>query len=366
MNLSSTLAPMKAWKTDTKIPFCLGADVGASGARFRFTNFFDPTKFIELNKIPLSSASDFYGAIDTIRKEIKDNLPEAICRGAAYAIAGLRGKGSVCLNNWMGHDRTIYHSKINTFLSPINHSLIINDLEAGAYGIVSSSKQGNYSSYFKKLFGPENSSLISTTANTAILGMGSGLGAALITNNKATNSPIVVSTEMGYLQIPTSGVNNQTHLLDDAIVRFASNHYYQGVYSPGFEDLASGRGLIVDYLFFGGKPNVDSTEISELAKGGDTSAKMAMKQHYLYFTRCAKQFAVTMKCGSILMALVNQVKNKWIIEEIAEEMEQEFKRYSRPELVNEVSLYTQIKECNFNLIGASYMAHLAANGCTHL
>ena len=366
MNLSNFLQPMKSWKTDSTIQFCLGADVGASGARFRFISFLDPTKFIELNKIPLSSASDFYGAIDTIASEIKDNFPEAICKGSAFAIAGLRSKDSVCLHNWMGHDRTIYHSKINRFLNPVKHSLILNDLEAGAYGIVSSNKQGLCGPYFKKLFGPENSSIISTSANTAILGMGSGLGAAIITNNKTTNSPIVVSTEMGYLQVPSSSINNPTHRLDNSIVKFASDYYYQGMYSPAFEDLASGRGLVIDYLFFGGKSNVDSSEISELAKSGDASAKMAMKQHYIYFTRCAKQLAATMRCETVLMALVNQARNKWFVEEIAEDMEHEFKQYTRPELVNCVSLYTQVKEFNFNLLGTSYMANIVSNGEIHL
>lgn len=362
------ISKMKSWRTGKYLFYCLGADVGGSGIRFRISNFNDETQFVEHTHIGANCAADIYQAVDSLDHCIKVLHPNSYCRGSAFAIAGLRkSKNSVCLFNWPGPDsnRTIDVSKFPKTLYPDHHSILLNDLEAGAYGIISCSKQGLTNQYFEKLWGPNKPLMAST--NTIVMAMGSGLGAALITHERIRHAPIVIPTEMGYLQASIGGDKYPFIKTERDVINSTANYYYKGVQMPVYEDLASGRGIVVCYNHLLKKnnlsqqKNITASKITDLAKNGDKIALEAMKYHYIFFIRCAKAAASSLKCESVVMALSNQVSNRWFVKSIIPQMKAEFTNFTRPEWIERIAVWSQKKDLNFNNLGTSYVAKFVAD-----
>ncbi|OHS99605.1 Glucokinase 1 [Tritrichomonas foetus] len=361
--ISDKLSPMKSWKVGDKISFCLGADVGGSGIRFCVTNFHDPRQKIEPGHMKTKNVHEFYKVISDFSKAIQSVAPGAECLGSSFACAGLRKGNTVQVMNWSGsaEDQTIKIPEIDRTLFPPNHSVMMNDLEAGAYGIVSLSEMKESDQYFTKLWGPKSGSIISDKGHTIVLAMGSGLGAALVHHDIWTNTTVVIPTETGFLLSSPRGIDHPTYKEDVGNINYVSDHYYQGKNAPCFEDLASGRGLVIDYDYLIGRPSGwTAIQIVEQAKKGDAKAKLAMKKHYIYFLRAAKQIAYGMNCKSVVMALSNQVANKWLIDEIHKSLEHEFKDTTAWKATQGISVFSQTKDINVNMIGTNYMAHFAA------
>lgn len=356
---------MGAWRVGNALKFCLGADVGGSGIRFCFSNANDKTQVIEPKHIKVSSAQEFHSVFDKLSEQISSIYPEAQCVGSSIACAGLRKEDTVQVMNWKGTaaDQTIRISKINQKLFPYQHSLMMNDLESGGYGIISISEDKELAKRcFKKLWGPEGRQILSKSYNTAIMAMGSGLGSALIYSEPDTKTHVVIPTESGYLMSSSLRELNPRYKADQTTLNFISDRYFKGQLYPPFEDLASGHGLVDDYdALMNTKTNFNAIKIVELAKSGDKTAKLAMKNHYIYFTRLAKQFAYALNCKSVVMALSNQVSNKWLIDEIANDLETEFHESPEWRAVNDVSVFSQIEDINVNIVGTTYMAHYCAS-----
>lgn len=361
--ISQMLQPLKSWVKDGKLSFCLGADVGGSGIRFCISNFHDRQQTIEPGHIKTKNVYEFYKAITDMGNSIRSIVPNAKCVGASFACAGLRKGNTIHVMNWKGSakDQTINIPEIDHTMFPPDHSVMLNDLEAGAYGVVSLSETKEARNYFTKLWGPKGGQVVSKSGNTIVLAMGSGLGAALVYNDIWTNTSVVIPTESGFLLAAARGVNHPTYKDDVANINYVSDHYYKGLHSPCFEDLASGRGLPLDYDYLVGHPTgKDALQIVNAAKAGDEKAKLAMQNHYKYFLRVAKSVGAGMHCSSIVMAQSNQVSNKWLIEQIIPALEAEFKDTSEWRAISDISVYSQTKDINVNMIGTNYMAHYAA------
>jgi glucokinase len=255
--------------------------------------------------------------------------------------------------------RTVDFHKIPQACCPPGHAVLLNDLEACAYGIVSHGESGEINEYFEQLCGPKDAPVLST-GNTAVMAMGSGLGAALVARDLTGQKPIVLATEMGWALAALVGPEHPDYPEARGLYTLASKAY-GGVSGPIYEDMASGHGLVLDYDFvIGKKGGLDAGQIADLAKKGDANARKAMAMHYVYFTKCAKMMAISMKCESIVMSLSNQVANRWLIQEIKNQMEKELNDTTWKERTAEMSIFSQVKDCNFNLIGATYMGHRVA------
>ena len=360
---SSLLSQMNSWRLGDAVRFCLGADVGGSGIRFCISNANDKNQKIEPGHVKVKSASEFHKAFDDLNEAIQSVSKGAKCVGSSIACAGLRKEDTVQVMNWQGpaENQTIRISKINHDLFPKGHSLVLNDLEAGAYGVISIGESGLANEYFQKLWGPKGGSLMSKYYHTAVMAMGSGLGSALIIKEPITKANVVMPTESGYLMSAARGVEHPLYSKEIGTLDFISDRYFNGQLYPPYEDLASGHGLVDDYdALINGKSGFDAVKIVELAKKGDKNAKLAMKNHYIFFTRLAKQLAYSTNCRSIVMALSNQVANKWLIDEIMPDLEAEFKDTTAWKWIHEVSVYSQVKECNINMVGTTYVAHYRA------
>jgi glucokinase len=337
-------------------------DVGGTGVRVRISNVADSRQFIDHPHVKVNSAVQFYELFRQLDASMKDLVAGATCRGSAFALAGLRKGDCVTVMNWPepNEKRTVDLHQIPVEVCPPHHTVLLNDLEACAYGVVSAGETGEIDQFFEQLCGPAGATVIAK-GNTAVMAMGSGLGAALVARDFTGQKPIVLATEFGWCLAALVGPNHKDYAEARGLYTFGSSAY-EGVSGPIYEDMASGHGLVMDYDYLMGKKcGLSAGEIAEKAKGGDALAKKAMTMHYIYFTKCAKMMAISLKCDSIVMSLSNQVANRWLIEEIKDQMTAELNDTIWKERTSRMSIFSQVKECNFNILGTTYMAHRAVD-----
>ena len=357
---SAVLRAMKGWSSRGAPKYCLGVDVGGSGLRIQLSNRNDPAQKLDHPHIRARSATDFYKVFSTLDSEIQKQFPGAKCVGSAFALAGMRKGDTVEVMNWPAGDRMVHMDKIPAAVNQPGTSVLLNDLESCAYGIVSCKDNGTENEYFEQICGPKGASVVSN-GNTAIMAMGSGLGGAFVVRERETRVPLVISAEPGWLLSAHLGPCHEQYAENSGILRLGSMEDTKGRWAPKYEDMASGHGLVMDYEFLlGKKVNLTGVDIAEKAKAGDATARRAMVMHYIYFTKCAKNWAMPMKCDSIVMALSNQVTNRWLVQQIKEEMEKELHDSTRPEWTKDIAIFAQMKECNFNIVGTTYMAQRVA------
>lgn len=350
---------MSKWNINGKIGFCLGADIGASTIRVRLSNPSNPTEYIDLQSVRANCASDVYKHLDDIEKLIKESVPSAECYGSAFSIAGIRNGLEVTPNNWVGTDdiRTIKTQLFSHFIYPPRHRALLNDIEACAYGIAGYQTYENSSVHFKQLLG-EKGPIISQ-GRTAVMALGTGLGSAILTTDRISGKPIVLNSELGYLQASTVLEKHKQYPNEAPLVNYVSDFFYEGKIMPGFEDFSAGRSLSVIYSYFakGKNGKLDAAQISDLARKGDSTAYQAMKVYYTYYFRLAKVIAKAFECDSIVMALNNQVQNRDLIERMFDDLKTEFLD-SKDGKSRNVRVFSQIECFNFNLLGTTFLANL--------
>ena len=363
---------IKSWKVEDHPQFCLGCDVGGSGLRIRLANFLNPDEYVDFPHIKAQTTKEMIDALNNFCDQLLSIVPNAEAKGAAIAVAGPITDNTVVFTNWAGpvEGRTVSLSQLPVKLFPEGKSYFLNDLEAGAYGILAAEKSGILESSFDQLFldkapkGP----LISSK-RTAVLAMGSGFGVALIVKNPLFDVPVVIPTELGHLQIPVRMEGSPEYPEERGLMQFLANYYYEGKLCPEYEDVASGRGLPLAYQYLYEKEKGEKVDPAELdagkiavkANNGDPIARRALTWHYKIFTRAAKCIATSLSCDSVLLALDNQVKNNEFVRSIEKELNDEFYTWIRPDWMNSVRVYTQKVVLNFNILGTTYMANQIAH-----
>lgn len=356
--------------SSSKIPVCIGCDIGGSGIRVRISSLIDGKKSLDLPHAKAKSTADLLSILNRVKKATAGTAIEF--KGASMAIAGPIQKDRVILTNWPGPiaERTLRISDLPKEVFPVGRTAMLNDLEAGAYGIVAAKEMKILDDHFEQMWvhrapkGP----IVSDT-RTAVLALGSGLGVGLIVNSPMLSRPLVLPTELGHLQIPIVGRNHHNYKYEKGVFNFISDHYYKGMDTIEFEDIASGRGLALSYQYICKKntgkllplESLEGGAIAAAAKNGEKNAKEAMLLNHKILLRASKAVATSLSCNSVVLALDNQVKNNYIMHESSKELEDEFYQFIRPDWMNGIRVYTQTKVLNFNLLGTDYMAHMLAN-----
>lgn len=361
------LEELKSWKrSGDYVVLCVGIDIGGSGLRIRIANALCHSEFVDLPHIPAHSTPETIAIIDVLVDSLRMNC-KFMCSGTVFAVAGPI-KGNTCVvTNWPGNHelRTISVDHLPGELCPRGKTVIINDLEAGAYGILAADELSMLSDNFRQLFGARSTTGPMISAHrTAVLAMGSGLGAAIIIKTPLISHPLVLPTEWGHVQIPVVCEGDMQCETERELVQFIADFYYEGKKTPEYEDISSGRGLRLAYKFFKEKEgqeidyeSIDAGEVAEMAKAGEDAAKKALVWDYVMFMRAAKALATAMTCDSVILALDNQVKNAWFVDEIENMLENEFYNYVRPDWMTGIRVYSQTRALNFNIMGTTYMAH---------
>ena len=329
---------VKGWKKEGALKICLGIDIGGSGLRIRVSNQIDHSQFVDLPHIPAHSTADTLKILNELEAAIAKEAGDFSCSGAAFALAGPIKDGVCILTNWAGEPelRTIALDKLPPKLCPRGKTIFLNDLEAGAYGVIAGDEQGLCEGRFKQLFtdkAPKGKFI--ADGRTAVMAMGSGLGAAMVLKTPLLTKPLVVPTEWGHMQIPLVCKEDANCQLEQDLIQHVSNHYHKGTQAPEFEDISSGRGLCLVYQFFKQKYDGEKLEYSS-------------------------NMATSLTCESIVLALDNQVKNAWFVAEVEKQLETEFYNYIRPDWMTNIRVYAQTEILNFNILGTSYMAQQIA------
>lgn len=362
------LQPIANWPRDSKIPICIACDIGGTGTNVRISSFYDESKFIDIPKFKAQRSSDLINGLHYISKQLRDLVPNSLCRGSALSVAGPISENTVVLPNWPGQytHRTLALSELPTDLFPAKHSKFLNDTEATAYGVLAVNSKYQLDNYFEKLF-PESSPAGGPVNDrrTAIIYVGSGLGCSLIVKTPLFKRKIVVPTELGHLELPIVGHKHPNYPFEKELVQYISNQHYDGELAIEFEDVVSGKGLCNVYQFLMNKSIGKKIPLSEL-EGGEI-AKLASKKDPLAYKalvlfnqmviRSAKTISTTMNCDSVILTSNNQVSNHYVIKENYDLMKNEFYSFIRPDWMKTITIFTQIKNMNFSLFGTSSIAH---------
>jgi len=367
----SVLKPLTTWKKEENIKICVGIDIGGSGFRTRLSNFHDSSEYVDLAHIRAQGTAEIIESFTSLQVALLEMFPDFQCMGAALAVAGPIKDGVVILTNWPGDPsiRTLRVTDLPDKLFPHEKTLLLNDLEAGAYGIVAGNERKILTQYFEQMWpqvAPRGE--IVSKGRTAVLAMGSGLGVALIVHPSTVSQPLVLPTELGHLQIAADGKKFAQSEIEYQLIQHVSDYYYDGTHAPEYEDICSGRGLCLTYQFMKQKfdnekipiEKIDAGNVAELARQGDKAARQALTWHYILFLRAAKAVATSLTCDSVVMALDNQVKNSWFVSAISDQLKDEFYHWIRPDWLTGIRVYTQKEVLNFNLLGTDYMAHRLA------
>jgi glucokinase len=371
MFVASVLKPLSSWKKEGPLAICIGIDIGGSGLRIRISNALNIQQFIDLPHIRAQSTNEAQGILRNLQKALKEAVADFVTKGSAIAVAGPL-KGNTCiLTNWPGDasGRTIVLDQLPPTLFPPGRCVLLNDLEAGAYGVIAANDQKQLEPLFQQLWtdAAPKGPIVSNT-RTAVLAMGSGFGGALIVKNSMLPEPLVLPTEIGHIQIPPVCEKDDGYQLEHALIQHVSNHYYEGKQMPEYEDVASGRGLCIAYQFFKRRyekehipiERLNAGEIADMAKHGNKIAREALLWHYKLFIRAVKAVGTSLCCDSVLLALDNQVKNAWFIASASDKLRQEFYTFIRPDWMKGIRVYSQKEVLNFNVLGTDYMAHSLA------
>lgn len=367
---ASILNPIKAWKSGGKTKICVGVDLGGSGLRARISSVENKNQYVDIPHIPAKSTKSLVDSLTNIQNLLKKTEPTVESHGAAIAVAGPIKNGTVVLTNWPGSPelRTLSLSHLPQLIFPQNKSVFLNDLEAGAYGIVAADEQKIIEPLFTQLWKDvAPSGPVVSDSRTAVMALGSGLGAALIVNNPLSNERFVLPCELGHVQVPVVGRDDPGSQEEYDLVHHVSKFYYGGKQAPEFEDLSSGRGIKLCYQHFLQKyehvnknvDDIDSGDVAVLANKGNKAAKAALLWCYKLYLRLGKMIGTSLQCDSIVMALDNQVKNAAFVDSISDELKEEFYNFIRPDWMKGIRVYSQTKVLNFNILGCDYVAHQA-------
>lgn len=366
------LQPLSSWKSGGKLKICIGVDIGGSGFRTRISNANNKKQCVDISHIKAQSTKMLIESLTSIQNSINKTFHTFESRGAAFAIAGPIKDGKVILTNWPGKPevRTLSLDDLPQRLFPKRKTSFLNDLEAGAYGIISANEQKILEPNFVQLWQKEapKGPIVSNT-RTAVMALGSGLGVALIVKNPLRNDRFVLPCELGHIQIPIVFKKDPNSTLEYSLLQHISDYYYKGRQAPEFEDTTSGRGIKLCYQFFlqkneGIRKNLDefnAAEIASNARKGEKTAKMALFWCHKMYIRLAKLIATSMQCDSVILALENQVKDKTFVDSISSKLKDEFYNFVRPEWMEGIRVYSQIKVLNFNILGCDYVAHQNAS-----
>ena len=242
---------------------------------------------------------------------------------------------------------------------PADKTVFLNDLEAAAYGIVALSQRGDFSQYFKKMWGPHDAARMRLEQGPyLVLAVGTGCGAALV--HKCAAGVQVIPMEFGHTSIVAERE-------DRAFLDSLSDKIYGTGKNAEYEDVVAGRGLVACYEWQARGKAVpalsDPGAVSKRAAEGCPVAREAMHVHYKYVVGLTSDLAMGFVLGGVVLAGDNIVHNKHFVadDEACDKLEKHFKSHTmdRFGFQSRVDMYRQDSLFSFNLEGGFYKAREA-------
>ncbi|CBZ26083.1 glucokinase 1-like protein [Leishmania mexicana MHOM/GT/2001/U1103] len=272
--------------TNARVGFAQGAQHDRSGLHIIYVRF-------KVTKHDIRQLLEFF---DAVLQHLKKNLPNRAAHflrrvaSGAVSVPGPVTNGQLGgpFNNLKGIAQLADYP---AELFPKGRSALLNDLEAGSYGVLALSNAGMLSDYFKVMWkGTQWDALsegkpVGSTIGRGrcmVVAPGTGVGSSLIHYVGVSDSYVVLALECGCLSM--SWCANEDSKYVQALAGYmASKARVKGLGStvaPIWEAATNGSGLEFNYAYEKEGPKASALlksahEVAKLAKGGSDPAAMA-------------------------------------------------------------------------------------------
>jgi glucokinase len=361
-------SPLSVKRGSTSLFFVV--DIGASNSRFGFAARGGSKVYIRFVKVSVNSIVALIAAFKTFAEKIG----ESVCKRIVSATLNLPGpvQGSVGgpISNYLGstsEEKTLHLSALPASLCPPHHTVMLNDLEACAYGVVATHHFKIFSKYFKSLWkgtiDPKNGNAEGLShGNCVVVAPGTGLGIAVVQYHAFSGKYTVIPLEFGH-----TSVQSET---DRKFVDAYKADLKRGNYAPEYDDICSGRGLERLYAFvltekgYNTSKKATAKEISDLARNNDPLAVEAVELYHKFLMRVCSQMAIGFVPHTFVLCGDNVVHNQYFYERkgAVETMKQQMFDHSceRYGFMSKPSMLRQSAFGNLNLLGCMYVCEGAA------
>lgn len=345
-------------------------DIGATNARLGFGRTTSDgglaVVFVRfaMSRKHIDQLKDFFA---TIQEKVGPAVLKRIASGA-LSIPGPVTNGVVGgpFNNLDGVARL---SEYPTALFPPGRSALLNDLQAGGFGVLATSDTHSMQNYFTLMWeGTMWKELQKERAGTTlgqggcvVIAPGTGLGSCYIFYNATAKSFDVIPLEYGSTTtIARPGT--------EAYLRELAAYTERPQYVPNAEDTVCGNAMEVAYKMRiagkAGKKPLRAGEVAALAKTGDADALHAMTVLYENLMIMASEMAMTFLPLTVVIMGDNVMRNSFYFEDAArlEHLHKSVKNHpmERYGFLSRATYLRQTKSVNLNLLGCyGFGTHLS-------
>jgi len=266
-------------------------DIGGTHTRCRIIEYSDPACSVPRNIVSRSQdISTKYDLLSFINRLIAEYTLQHSLAAAVLGFAGAVSSHSrACMTNWKG-DRDVQLNELATCGLPADTTLLINDMEMAAYGLLkhTSSADGSIIPLHTPVPGRAE-----TTGSMLLLMPGTGMGISAILPGATTGitaPPLVVTCETQHTPVP---VLDEYHgeLLQEI-------KKLPGMNRPSWEDLVSGRGL---ELIYRSLVNLDSRAGGAIKQTHNLSAAIIAEQAVAGENElCQRALGIYYRCAGAL------------------------------------------------------------------
>jgi len=364
-----TLEIVKGWASEKK-GFVLGIDIGATNTRIGVASVDQAAAdYVILCTLVADDVSKLAEAISVVGAQLP--VPAAAC-GIDVAGPVSEDKNTVVITNWPeSHERTIDIRKLDERVCPRGKTSLLNDLEACCHGISALSGAEQLGKYFELLEDPAKPVPARLQPRKhLVMAMGTGLGVGVLLDTaetKKTNQFTVVPMEIGHTIVTHFGEKHKEHESDERFLAWLGKKVYDGVHSPEFEDICSGRGLAWAYEFLTGGTVAQPKDIAQGAMKGDKNAETAMLLHYRFLLRVAQNTCVGLQTKGVILCGDNQVHNHAFVRAHAADLLAEFFYHPKQDgtaghrWLDGIPIFIQKVSVNANMIGCVCVADTIAH-----
>jgi len=368
----------------------VAVDVGATNCRVGLVaKGSDGMHEISFCKFPANSVSELIAVLKNFVKLAGPRRLSRITRGACNVpgpvSAGRIGGPVVNYKGATTEDKLVDLHRFPQELFPRGSSVMLNDLEAGAEGIIATSVYNSFPGLFELMW--EGSSKPSYEnslgrGHCVVLAPGTGLGVALIQYHPIKRRYTVMPLEFGHVNV--SSMEDRTFL--DWYRKEAG---YGDRFEVEYDDLCSGRGLERAYqhvlhqeLLKNGStseptpasdaPRAPAAIIGKAAQKGAPIAfgtgkdvvdpKLAIEAFKMYnkfVMHVASNLTMGFQPRTVILCGDNTVKNRFVYEDagIVAEMKGQFKHHSmeRYGFMSKAHVVRQTQPANLNMLGCAYV-----------
>lgn len=341
-----------------KGPLYIVADVGASYTRLAVLTEFKRGGTVVFAKQRVGSVGELVAALTRLEEMLGPDCYPRVA-GAGIDVPGPVADNAAVIANFRAETtegRTLRIDALPKRIFPPTRTVIMNDLESAATGLVGLNSVGDLD-VFSYLWGDQKVAGAPLRqlprANVFIVAPGTGLGCALLHWDFRRERFSVLPLEFGHTNVP---------LIDD--VDLLKAYEKELGFTPEFDDVCSGRGLEFAYRFVAKGEKLSAGAISSAARDGDARAKNAMATYYRFVMHFSSQMVMGFQPKLVVLCGDNFVENKFYFDDAANvaAMRQRLLQHSMERLgfMSRAGVVLQTQRSNLNLIGCVYGAVLEA------